>query len=68
MVAFKYKHMKPIKRLFKVWVICWEVNRYMLNFEINKGKSESDDEVRNLDKCSFNFYNYKKIFTCGAII
>jgi hypothetical protein len=47
MIAFKgrstlkqYMPLKPIKRGFKVWVICCAVTGYMVNFDIYEGKPQ----------------------------
>jgi hypothetical protein len=57
MVAFKgrsslkqYMPLKPIKRGFKVFVICWSVTGYMLNFQVYEGKPTNSQESSPLDE------------------
>lgn len=57
MIGFKgrsslkqYMPMKPIKRGFKVWVICCAVTGYMLAFEVYTGKDASNDSGLGLEE------------------
>lgn len=52
MIAFKgrstlkqYMPLKPIKRGFKVWVICCAVTGYMINFDVYEGKLQVEREM-----------------------
>lgn len=55
MIAFKgrstlkqYMPLKPIKRGFKVWVICCAVTGYMLNFDVYEGKLQGGEREMSL--------------------